>query len=100
MVRNVSCRQALGELGLKPSILLCIFNEICEENEPLALPATDATAYGEIPHSNLSLFIKQEAANQSLAASCRSCPLSHWIDTTVDNVIKTKGVKQNDTEVS
>lgn len=34
-VRNVSSGQPPGEKGLQPSILLCIFNEICEENESL-----------------------------------------------------------------
>ena len=50
------------------------------------MPHTDATTYGEMPHSNISLVIKQEAPNQSFtASSCRAvlCVL----DTAVDKVI-------------
>lgn len=36
------------------------------------MPDTDATAYGEMPHRNISLVIKQEAPNQPFSASrCR-----------------------------
>lgn len=58
------------------------------------MPDTDATAYGEMQHSNISLVIKQEVPNQSFtASSCRIvlCVLetagdkviteeSHWED--------------------
>lgn len=50
------------------------------------MPNTDATAYGEMPHSNISLVIKQEAPIQSFTAS--SCRVVLCIlDTAVDKIV-------------
>lgn len=50
------------------------------------MPNTDATAYGEMPHSNISLVIKQEAPKQSLTASSCSVVLC-VLDIAVDKII-------------
>ena len=51
------------------------------------MPDTDATTYGEMPHSNMSLVIKQEAPNQSFTAS--SCRVVLCVpDTTVDKIVR------------
>lgn len=59
------------------------------------MPDTDATAYGEMPHSNISLVIKQEVPTPSFtASSCRVvlCVL----DTAVDKVITGEAVEKTD----